>query len=78
MNSRFAMSGSRGRQRERGVVDREETAAAAASVSQAMEDLCEALRWHRFDTITGPLIGAAVIFGSIALAALAAWMGGVP
>jgi hypothetical protein len=38
-------------------------------------DLLDEARWHRFDTVTGPLIGGAVILGTLLLAALAAWGG---
>jgi len=34
----------------------------------------ERLRWHRFDTLYGPLIGAAVILGTLVLAGVAAWL----
>jgi hypothetical protein len=46
---------------------------ATAAIERLRPHLVEAARWYRFDTVTGPLIGAAVILGTLGIAALAAW-----
>jgi hypothetical protein len=56
---------------------------ASAEAFKALAQACsdaraawELERWYRFDTLYGPLIGGAVILGTLAIAALAAYAGG--
>lgn len=40
----------------------------------ALDEYVSLIRWIRFDSITGPLIGACVICGIILIAAIGAWL----
>ncbi|HSF40293.1 MAG TPA: hypothetical protein VLT87_10915 [Thermoanaerobaculia bacterium] len=49
---------------------------AAAWADGFSKYLADYVLWYRFDTITGPAIGGAVMVGTLLLAALAAYFGG--
>lgn len=46
----------------------------AAKATRAIQEFRQIIRWHRFDTVYGPLITAAVILGTLALAGVWAWL----